>query len=333
MTTLLQRRHFMLRTIPGAAATLALPLPLLAQSLPETARILSGYPAGGAVDIVARKLADRLTGRLARTVIVETKTGAAGRLAIEALKTTAAGDGPTLVVTPGSVVTMYPHIYKNLSYDVFADLAPVSIVAVTAFALAVGPAVPPSVGSFADFVGWCKANPAAAQCGNPGAGSFPHFMAMLLARETKLDLIHVPYRGGSAAMQSAAGGQVSAALSTEASAIPMVQAGKLRILATTGSDRSVFFPQVPTFRELGFPALAQREWFAAFMPAKTPAAWVAAASEAIRTALREPEVLELWRKTGLATEGSTSAELQRALRSEHDFWGPIIRASGFTPEA
>jgi tripartite-type tricarboxylate transporter receptor subunit TctC len=331
MTTELNRRRFLLKAVPAAAA-LALPLPLLAQSLPETARILSGYPAGGSIDIVARKLADRLTGRLARSVIVETKTGAAGRLAVEGLKTSAA-DGLTLVVTPGSVVTMYPHIYKNLSYDVFADLAPVSIVAVTAFALAVGPAVPPSVTSFADFVAWCKANPAAAQIGNPGAGSFPHFMAMLLARDVKLDLVHVPYRGGSAAMQAAAGGQVSAVLATEASAIPLAQAGKLRVLATSTTDRSNFFPQAPTFRELGFPGLAQREWFAAFMPAKTPAAAVAVASEGLRAALREPEVQELWRKTGLSAEGSTPAELQRALRSEHDFWGPIIRASGFTPEA
>lgn len=332
MTADLHRRRFLLKTVPGTAVALALPLPLLAQSLPETARILSGYPAGGAVDIVARKLADRLTGRLARTVIVETKSGAAGRLAVEALKTPAA-DGLTLMVTPGSVVTMYPHIYKNLSYDVFADLAPVSIVAVTAFALAVGPAVPQTVNSFGDFVAWCKANPAGAQCGNPGAGSFPHFMAMLLAREVKLDLTHIPYRGGSMAMQAAAGGQVSAVLATEVSAIPMVQAGKLRILATTGSDRSVFFPQAPTFRELGYPALAQREWFAAFMPAKTSTATVAAASEGIRAALREPEVQELWRKTGLSAEGSTPADLHRALRSEHDFWGPIIRASGFTPDA
>lgn len=237
-----------------------------------------------------------------------------------------------MLVTPGSVVMMYPHIYKSLSYDVFGDLAPVSIVAFTAFALAVGPAVPAPVATLDDFVAWCKANPKAAQCGNPGAGSFPHFMAMLLARDAQVELVHVPYRGGLEAMQNVAAGQVSAALATEASAIALDKTGKLRVLATTGSDRSDFLPHAPTFRELGYPNLAQREWFAAFMPAKTPAAAIASTAAGIHDALREPDVREVWQKVALSAESSTPAELQRALRTGYDFWGPIIRSSGFTPE-
>jgi tripartite-type tricarboxylate transporter receptor subunit TctC len=228
---------------------------------------------------------------------------------------------------------MYPHIYKNLSYDVFNDLAPVSIVAVSSFALAVGPAMPVSVRTLDEFFAWCKANPAAAQCGNAGAGSFPHFMAMLLAREAKVELTHVPYRGGLAAMQAVAAGQVSAALATESSALALEQAGKLRVLATTGSDRSAFLPQAPTFRELGYPNLARREWFAAFMPAKTSPAVIASAAGGIRAALQEPDVRDVWQKIALSAESSTPAQLQGALRAEYDFWGPILRASGFTPEA
>jgi tripartite-type tricarboxylate transporter receptor subunit TctC len=326
------RRRFLVRTLPAAAMTLALPLPSLGQIPADTSRILNGYPPGGSVDVVSRKLAEHLSGKWARNVIVENKSGAAGRLAIEALKTSPA-NGTTMLVTPGSVVVMYPHIYKNLSYDVFGDLAPVSIVAVTAFALAVGPAVPASVRTLDEFVAWCKANPKAAQCGNPGAGSFPHFMAMLLARDARVELAHIPYRGGLVAMQNVAAGQVSAALATEASALALEQAGKLRVLATTASDRSVFLPQAPTFRELGYPNLAQREWFAAFMPAKTPAAVIASAAEGLQDALREPDVRDVWQKAALSAESSTPAELQRALRTEYDFWGPIIRESGFTPEA
>ena len=291
-----------------------------------------GYPPGGSIDIIARKLAERLSGRIARQVLVESKPGAAGRLAAEAMKS-APADGTTLLVTPGSVMNMYPHIYRPLAYDVFNDVLPVSVVAMTGFALAVGPAVPATVKNVDDFIAWCKANPAGAQCGNPGAGSLPHFMAMLLARDAKLELTHVPFRGGLLAMQAMAGGQVSAALATEASAIALEQAGKLRVLATTGPERSVFLPQASTFREQGYANLVQREWFGAFMPAKTPVSSVQAASEALRAALREPEVQDIWRKAGLAAEGSTPAELQQALRREHDFWGPIIRASGFTPEA
>jgi Tripartite tricarboxylate transporter family receptor/Dioxygenase len=162
---------------------------------------------------------------------------------------------------------------------------------------------------------------------------FPHFMAMLLARETRVALTHVPYRGGLAAMQDAAAGQVSAALATEAAALALEKAGKLRVLATTGSDRSAFLPQAPTLREMGYPNLTQREWFAAFMPARTPAAVVASAADGVQAALRDPGIRDVWHKAALSAEGSTPAELSAALRKEHDFWGPVIKASGFTPEA
>jgi tripartite-type tricarboxylate transporter receptor subunit TctC len=331
------RRRFMLNTLRygagismlglGARAAWAQPQPRI-----DTLKIICGYPPGGALDIIARRLAERVTGRLARVAVVENRTGAAGRIAVDALKASPA-DGSTILFTPASIVTHYPHIYRSLSYDIFTDLAPVSTVAVTAFALVVGPSVPASVRTFGDFVGWCKANPGAASCGNPGAGSFPHFMAMLVARETGIPLIHTPFRGGQPAMLAAAGGHVAAALSTENAALALEQGGKLRVIATTGAERSAIFPNVPTFAELGYRALAQREWFGAFMPARTPPAMVEAASAAIRTALAESEIREAWHKLGLAAQSSTPAVLQQTVRTDYDFWGPIIRASGFTPEA
>jgi len=325
------RRSFLLRTIPGTAALCA-PWTTRAQGLPDTARILTGYPPGGSLDVICRRLAERLTGRIARNVIVENKTGAAGRLAIEAMKT-APADGTAMVVTPASVMTMYPHIYKNLSYDVFADVTPVSIVALSGFALVVGPAVPAAVRTLDGFLAWCRANPPGAQCGNPGAGSLPHFLALLLAQDAKVDLTHVPYRGGLLAMQAVAGGQVSSALATESSMLALEQAGRVRVLATTGVARSEFLPQAPTFHALGYPNLAQREWFAAFMPARTPPPVVSSAGEAIRSTLREPAIRDAWRAIALQADGSSPEELRQVMRTEHDFWGPVIRASGFTPEA
>ena len=331
MSTQPSRRRFLAYALP-AAAVLSVPHRIFAQGMPETARILNGYVPGGSLDTISRKLAERMTGRWARNVIVENKPGAAGRLAVEALRNSAA-DGTHMLVTPGSVVTMYPHIYKQLSYDVFRDLAPVSIVAVSGFALAVGPAVPVTVRTFDDFVAWCKANPGGANCGNPGAGSFPHFMAMLLARDAKVALTHVPFQGGLTAMRAVAGGQVAAALSTEASAVGLEQAGRIRVLATSGNERSAFLAQAPTFREIGYPNLSQREWFAAFMPARTPASSTSAAAEAIRTVMREPEVRDVWHRAALSAEVSTPTELLQAMHAEYDFWGPIIRASNFSPES
>ncbi len=324
------RRHVVCAT---AAAALLLPTLVRAQR-PDTLRILCGYPAGGPVDLVCRKVADRLVGRLAAHVVVENRPGAAGRLAVEELKRT--GDASSLLITPASVLTMYPHVYRQLGYNPFTDLQPVSMVATTAFALAVGPKVPMSVTTIADLVAWCRSASAAGvppACGNAGAGSMPHFMSILAARDLAVDWSHVAYRGGLAAMQAAAAGEVALAFGTEASARALQRAGRLRVLATTGVRRSPFFPLAPSFRELGFAGLDQREWFGAFMSTGSAAAAVTAASDAIRALAQDPGVLETWEKMGLAVETSTPTQLRDALRVEHDFWAPLIKGSGFTPES
>lgn len=325
----IDRRRF---TQALLTAGLTTPFALRAQPRLENLRVLCGYPAGGSVDIVGRKLAEKLTGRFAGNAVLENKPGAAGRLVVDELKKSTA-DGSTALVTPASVMTLYPHVYRQLSYDVFADVVPVCSVAATAFALAVGPKVPMTVTSVEAFVQWCKAQPAAAQCGNPGAGSLPHFMAMLLAREARFELAHIPYRGGSAAMQAAAAGEVECALATDGSARALSQAGKLRVLATSGTERSAFFSQASTFKQLGWPVLTQREWFGVFVPARVPQATALAAADAWRATSQDADVKETWDRLGLFVEATTPTQLQASLRSEHDFWAPIVKASGFTPEA
>ena len=193
--------------------------------------------------------------------------------------------------------------------------------------------MPDTVTNLESFAQWCRSNPAAAQCGNAGAGSMPHLMSLLLARELRIDLTPVPYRGGLPAMQAAAAGEVAATFSTEASARPLQQAGKLRVLATTWAERSPFFPQTATFREQGVERMTLREWFGAFLPAHTPAAVVQAAAEQLRAALQAADVRETWDKTALVVESTTPARLATAIRDEHDFWATVVKTSGFTPEA
>ena len=271
-------------------------------------------------------------GRYARTVLVDNKPGASGRLAVEELKR-AAPDGSTLLITPASVLTLYPYVYKTLSYDPLADLTPVSMVASFGFALLVGPKVPASVARLSDFFDWCKANPAMADCGNAGAGSLPHLMAVMLAQDAGVALTHVAYKGTSAAMPDLAGGQLAAVMGTEASAMPMLQAGRIRALASTWDVRSPFLPQVPTFKESGLARLTQREWYGAFMPkGASPSAIEFAASE-LAAASRAAGVRESLQKSAMQPVGGTPQELQSALRSEHSFWAPVVKASGFTPEA
>jgi tripartite-type tricarboxylate transporter receptor subunit TctC len=316
------------RQLIVAGAVAAMPLKPWAQQ-PDLLRLFCGYPPGGSVDIVARKLAEKLTGIAARNAVVENKPGAAGRLAVIEVKK--AAPGSAMLVTPASAVTMYPHVYRQLSYDPFADLLPVSTVATTGFVLAIGSRVPASVTTPRELVQWCRSNPAAATCGHAGAGSMPHFLVLLAAREMGIELTPIPYRGGSAAMQGTAAGETAMALGTESAARALAQSGKLRMLATAGNRRSAFFLDVPTFVESGI-NLVQTEWFGAFMPVGTPVSHLQVLSNAIRALAKDSDVRDTWERNSLGVDASGPAALGEAMRSEHDFWGPVVRASGFTPE-
>lgn len=211
-----------------------------------------------------------------------------------------------------------------------------SMVATTAFALAVGPKVPAGVTTMPELVRWCRAasgTGAPAACGNAGAGSMPHFMAILAAREIGVELSHIPYRGGVAAMQAAAAGEVALAIGTEGSARALQQAGRLRVIATTWERHSPIFPEVPSFRELGFAGLGQREWFGAFMPPRSTAATTAAMADAIHALAQHTDVRDTWEKAGLVVETSTPAQLRTTMRAEYDFWATLVKGSGFTPES
>ena len=179
------------RTVLSSAAAALAPWPLLAraQSI-DTARILTGFPAGGTVDAVARRVADKLRGSYAKVVLVENKPGAGGRLAVDELKRSA-NDGTTLLITPAAMITLYPHLYPKLSYGI-DDVTPVCGATSVVFGLGVGPAVPESVKTLKDFLAWAKANAAKAAYGSPGAGSPPHYMGALLEKESGVSLNHVP---------------------------------------------------------------------------------------------------------------------------------------------
>jgi tripartite-type tricarboxylate transporter receptor subunit TctC len=324
----LSRRQLCLLT----AGSLVCPTSLLAQVRADSGRVLCGYPAGGSVDLVSRKVAEKLGRNLAAAFMVDNKPGAAGRLAATEL-VKAPPDGRTALVTPASVLTMYPHVYSPAGYDPFGDFTPVCTLASTGFVLAVGPRVPAAVMDLRGYLDWCRADPARAQCGNAGAGSMPHFMALLLAREAALPMDHIPFRGGSAAVQAVAAGELGAAIGTEAAARPMAEAGRVRVLSTSGRDRSVYFPQAPTFAESGLAALTQREWFGLFMPARVPRTVVEGSAAALRAAFAETDAKDLLEKSALHPDMLGPAELAQALRREHDFWGPLVRASGFRPES
>lgn len=322
-------RRQLLAATAGAFGLAALPGLVRAQTL-ESARILVGFPAGGTVDAVARRVADKLRGSYAKTVLVENKPGVGGRLAVEELKRSAP-DGSTLLVTPAAMITLYPHLYSKLAYGI-DDVTPVSTVAQVAFALGVGPAVPDSVKTVKDFLAWAQANPSQANYGSPGAGTPPHMVAALLSKESGVELRHVPYRGSAPGIQDLLGGQVTAFSSPIGDYLPHLKTGKLRVLATSGPARSSFAPNVPTYTEQGFKALEMVEWYGLFLPAKAPPEVAQRAAAAVRAGMATPEMAEALSAFGMEVKVNSPAELAKAVKEENAAWGPIVKKVGFTPE-
>ncbi|MCW5633276.1 MAG: Bug family tripartite tricarboxylate transporter substrate binding protein [Rubrivivax sp.] len=327
------RRHLLL-TFGAVALGAGLPGPAGAQAPApalDTVRILTGFPPGGTVDVVARRLADRLRGTYARTMLVENKPGAGGRLAVEELRR-AAPDGTTLLITPAAMVTLYPHLYPKLSYGI-DDVTAVCGATTVVFGLAVGPAVPEGVRTLKDFLDWARVTPARASFGSPGAGSPPHYVGALLDKESGVALNHVPYRGTVPGVQDTLGGQIASFIGPIGDYLPHLKTGRLRVLATSGPTRTRFLPDVPTFTELGFKPLEQVEWYGFFLPWKAAPDVVARAANALRSALAGPEMAEGLAPFGLEVAATPTAQLARAVREEHAAWAPVVKRVGFTPES
>lgn len=329
MTT---RRQFIQSTAAIAAAS-GFPLAAFAQAL-ESVKIVNGFPAGGTADATSRRIGDKLGGTAyaKNAAVVENKPGAGGRIACETVKG-AAPDGSTLLLTPYSCTSIYPHIYKNLSYDPFRDLAPVSIAAVMTHALTVGPMVPASVRTVKDYLAWAKANPDKANYGSPAAGSTPHFLGALLGLNNNVDLKHVPYRGSLPAVADMIGGQLASTSTPTGDALANHKAGKVRIIATSGAQRTPFTPDVPTYAEQGFPELTTEEWFGFYAPARTPANVIANANAAINAAIKDRTVIDSLALMGLVAQGSTVAEMDKSQKDENVRWGPLVKKIGFTAES
>ncbi len=311
-----------------AAASIALNFPARAQS--NVGKIVVGFPPGGTVDVVARRLADKIKGTFAENVIVDSKPGAGGRIALEAVKN-AGADGLTSVLTPSSMVVVYPHVYRKLSYDPSRDFAPVMPVCANALAFVAGPAVPESVKTLPQFVEWAKADKKGTY-GSPAAGSMLHFMGIVFRNKAGIELTHVPYRGMAPAIQDLLGGSVSTCLGTLGDFLPHLASGKLRPLAVTSPQRSRFMPNVPTFAEQGYAEATGMDWFGLLMHAKTSPDAINKLRAAVRTALADPATVETLDKLGFEPLDLSSAAFAQRIKQETDFWAPIVKASGFSAE-
>ena len=289
-------------------------------------RLLVGFAPGGSADIAARLLADRMKDDLKQSVVVENRPGAGGRIVAEAIKN-APADGSVLMLTPIVVTVLAPMVFSKLPYDPVADFAPVAHVANFQFAMSVAATHPAR--NVQELVAWWKANPASANFGSPAPGSLPHFFGIMIQKSAGLDLVHVPYNGGGPLMNALMGNQVSSGIDTLVDQIELHRTGRVRLIATSGAQRSPLLPEVPTFAEGGLKGVEGTSWFAVYAPARTPEPTVRQINAAINKALAAPELRERFIKLGLEPTGGTPADLAARMAQDTARWGPIVQASGF----
>jgi len=318
------RRH----CIQGLGALgLAVSLPPVARAQSAPVRVIIGFSPGGSVDALARLVAESLGAGSGRTAVVESKTGAAGRLAVDLVKA-APPDGDTLLVAPQGPMTLFPHVFKSLRFDPAKDFSPITRLASGDFALTVAPNVPAQdVKALRD---WLKANPDKASYGSPGAGTIPHFVGVAVSAQLGVPMTHIPYQGSAKTMVDLAGGNIAMAISPVTEALELHKAGRVRIVATTGAVRTPFVDGVPTFKEQGVDVEVPL-WFAAYGPAGMPPAKVQALRTAIDKGFSTPDTAQRLAKLGLVPAPLSPAELEALRQRETALWAGVVKASGFTP--
>lgn len=296
-------------------------LPTLAQPV----RIVSGVPAGGGVDAVARLLAEHMARQSGRPHIVETRTGAGGIIAVQSMLN-APADGTVLLLAPDSNIVIYPHSVASAGFAL-TDLAPISTVVHYDLALS----VPGGSGirSLTGLKAAALADSKGATFASPAAGSLQHFFGLSVAKAIGINLLHVPYRGVAPAITDTIGGVVLALVTPVGPVLQHAQAGSLRIIATSGASRGSKTQDVPTFKELGYPQLVRRGWFGLFAPAKTPPETLQRVSKYLQVALNDPEFRAKLAALDMEPSWVSQQEFRREVEKESSAWSHIVRDSGF----
>jgi tripartite-type tricarboxylate transporter receptor subunit TctC len=315
-------------TLKALLASALLPLASWAQDA-TPAKIIVGFPAGGSFDAIARLVAEKVKTELGRNVIVDNKTGAGGRIAVDVLKASAA-DGSVVMLGPDALTALYPFTFKKLNYDPKKDLVPVGTVAEFAFSFAVGSN--PKVNTWAEYVEWAKKNPKDANYGIPALGAPHHFYGLVLGDAIGVPMQNVPFQGSAPITLALIGGQISSSIDVASSQVENHKAGKIKMLAVTSEQRIPQAPDVPTFTELGFPKVSGMGFNALYAPAGTPAAAVAKWNQALAKTMAMPDVREKLTAMGFLPVGKSVEELTERQTVSARKWEPVIKASGFTAD-
>jgi len=309
----------------GAASAL-LAVAVNAQPYPsKPVRIIVPFAPGGASDLLPRMVGQKLTEAWGQQIIVDNRPGGAGNIGM-GLGAKAPPDGYTLLSAPNGNLVVNPHMYSKLPYDVFRDLAPITLMAAVQNILVVHPSLP--VKTVRDIVSLAKARPGALTYGSPGNGSQGHVGVELLKMMTGIDMTHVPYNGVGPAIRELLGGQTSLALGQTPAVLPHVQSGRLRAVAAASPKRLAILPDLPTIAESNLAGFEAVSWYALMAPAHTPREIVARLSTEITRVVRLQDIRERLNSLGAEPVGGTPDELAATMRSESSRWTKVIKTAG-----
>lgn len=300
-----------------------------AQTYPtKPIRMIVPFPPGGPADLLGRLVGQKLQEAWGQPVVADNRAGAGGNIGMEAAAR-APGDGYTLVVAPTGNLTVIPHIQK-LTFDVTKDLVPITLLATVTNVLVVHPSIPAA--TMAELIQHAKARPGALSYASPGAGSQAHLAGEFLKIMAGIDLLHVPYRGTGPALNDLLGGQVSMMFSQLSSALPHIQAGKLRALGVASLKRSPVVPSLPTVAEQNLPGFEAVSWYGLMASAGTPADIIAKLHGEVARALRQPDVMEKLTALGADPVGGTPVELAESIRAESARWAKVVKDANIKAE-
>jgi tripartite-type tricarboxylate transporter receptor subunit TctC len=299
---------------------------LSAQEIKGPIKIVVPYPAGGGSDVAARLIADKMKDSLGQPVVVENKPGAGGRIGTEYAKGQPA-DGATMLVVNPALFVVAPAVFSKLAYDPDADFAPVSLITTYQFCVSVPPAS--TVKDVPGLIEWIKKNPNQANFGSPAAGSLPHFFGLMIGKAAGVEMVHSSYNGSGPLVTALIGNQIPIGVDAY-DAQSAYHPDKIRILATAGTARKK--PDIPTFKEQGYPEIEGVGWNGIVVPAKTPRPVIDKLSAAIVKAVRSPDVVEKIQGLGNDAVGTSPDEFAAVLKKDRERWVPVIKASGFKPE-
>ena len=302
----------------------------LAQEWPvKTIRWIVPFPPGGAMDVIARALAEKSSKTLGQPIVIENKPGAGGNIGAELVARSDA-DGYTMLITSIGMATN-KYLYPKLPYDPVKDFSPISLVAVVPNVLVTN-ATQPNVKTVSDVIANAKAQPGQLTYASAGNGTSIHLAGEVFTSMAKVDMQHIPYKGSGPAVSDLLGGQVNYMFDSITSAKPHIASGKLRAIGLTTTKRSKSLPGVPTIAESGLPGYDVTPWFAVFMTANTPKPIIKKLNASLVASLASPEIKEKFEAIGAEPIGSSPEELAVYLNKEMERWGRVIATNNIKPD-